>query len=55
MMDWKFMLPSKLIESPIPWMLLADGMMLDIRYCPADVQEEAFRRGMIPFVPGDRK
>jgi hypothetical protein len=47
-------LPSKLYDNPLVWMLEVNGFMVDIRHAPLELQEEAFRRGLIPFVPGRR-
>lgn len=54
-MDWKFMLPSKLETSSMPWTIMVDGFILDVRHCTEEIQEEAFRKGLIPYVPGKRK
>jgi hypothetical protein len=47
--DWTR--PSKLLDNPLAWMILVDGIPLDAREAPREVQEELFRRGIIPFVP----
>ena len=36
-------------------MMTVDGLPYDIRRAPRHVQEEAVRRGLIPFVPGDEQ
>ncbi len=46
-------------QNPFNWMVLVDGLPYDIRMAPREVQEEAYRRGIIPFLPqeamaGDR-
>jgi hypothetical protein len=46
--------PSKLIDNPLAWMLLVDGIPVDARHAPREFQEEAFRQGLIPFVPARR-
>jgi hypothetical protein len=53
--DFKWTLPSKWEElSPI-WMLQTrDGYIIDVRSQPAEVQRQAFRQGLIPYVPADR-
>lgn len=41
-------------NNPLTWMLeLPNGLIVDIREAPREVQEEAVRRGLIPYVPGD--
>jgi hypothetical protein len=32
-----------------------NGMILDLRTAPRDVQEAAYRQGLIPFVPGSEE
>jgi len=36
-------------------MVQVNGLIVDIRYLPVEMQEEAHRRGMIPHVPGERQ
>ena len=52
--DHRWTLPSRMDDSPPIWMLEVNGLITDIRTCPRDAQEEAFRRGLIPYIPGDR-
>lgn len=49
--DPNWMLSSKFDSSPLVWMLSVNGMMLDIRYMPREVQEIAFEKGLIPYIP----
>jgi len=35
-------------------MVLVDGFMVDIRRARLELQKEAFRLGLIPFVPADK-
>lgn len=53
-LDPRWTLPSKLIDNPMVWMLEVNGLIVDLRNAPLELQEEAFRRGLIPFVPGHR-
>ena len=36
------------------WMLEVDGLMMDIRQAPVELQRLAFEQGLIPFVPGEQ-
>ena len=45
-------LPSKFDSNPLIWMLTVNGMMVDIRHLPIEVQEVAYQKGLIPYVPG---
>ncbi len=48
--DWT--LPSLLAQDPVAWFIEVDGFIVDARTLPLDVQEAAFREGLIPHVPG---
>ena len=45
-------LPSKFDSNPLIWTLTVDGMMVDVRHLPIEVQEVAYQKGLIPYVPG---
>jgi hypothetical protein len=47
-------LPSKVGDNPMIWMLHVNGMLVDVRHMPREVQEIAFQKGLIPFIPADR-
>ena len=51
--DWS--LPSKLQNNPMVWMLTVNGMIVDIRGMPREVQEIAFAKGLIPYIPADKE
>lgn len=53
-LDPRWTLPSKLEDNPLIWLLEVDGFIVDVRSAPLELQEEAFRCGLIPFVPGKR-
>lgn len=48
----KWMLPSRISESPWVWMVSYNGFEVDVRRLPKSIQEEAFRKGLIPYLPG---
>lgn len=50
--DW--CLPALLADNPLVWMIEVDGFLMDIRQTPREVQEEAYRLGLIPYIPADR-
>ncbi len=52
--DPKWTLPSKMDENPRVWMLEVNGFLIDIRYAPRELQEVAFKKGLIPYIPADR-
>ena len=51
--DHNWMLPSRMDENPMIWMLEVNGFIMDIRKSPREVQELAFERGLIPYIPAD--
>jgi hypothetical protein len=52
-LDPKWTLPSRLADNPLVWMLEIDGLLVDIRSTPRAVQEMAFYKGLIPYIPAD--
>lgn len=51
--DPRWTLPSMIDQNPLMWMISANGLIVDARAMPPSLQEEAFRRGLIPYVPED--
>lgn len=49
--DW--CLPSMIGDNPMVWMLEVDGLIIDARTAPLEFQQEAYRLGLIPYIPGD--
>jgi len=48
--DWT--LASQVDSNPMAWLVSVNGFLLDARTLPRPIQEEAFRRGLIPYIPG---
>jgi hypothetical protein len=38
-------------ENPALWMVQVDGVVMDVRQLPPEVQAEAWRLGIIPYIP----
>ncbi len=51
--DWT--LPSRMDDNPLVWMLNVNGLIMDVRHAPREVQEIAFHKGLIPYIPADRQ
>ena len=51
--DFRWMLRQRIEESPMAWMISVNGFVLDARRLKREVQEEAFRKGLIPYLPGE--
>ena len=49
--DPRWYRPSRLGENPLAWMIEVNGLIVDARYESRKFQEEAFRLGLIPYVP----
>jgi hypothetical protein len=47
-------LPSRLADNPLVWMLEVNGLTIDIRHAPAELQRLAYEKGLIPFIPAKR-
>ncbi len=47
--DWT--LPSMVDQNPLIWMVQVNGLIVDVRHMPRDIQEEAFCKGLIPYIP----
>jgi hypothetical protein len=54
-LDPNWTLPSRLDDNPMVWMLQINGFMVDVRHAPREVQEIAFNKGLIPYIPADRQ
>ena len=50
-MDPHWTLPSRMGDNPMAWLIQVNGLIVDARHAPREIQEEAFRRGMIPYLP----
>lgn len=53
--DHRWMLPDRAETFAPIWMVSINGLIADIRSMPRAVQEQAFQRGLIPYIPDDRK
>ena len=54
-MNPEWSLPSLLDQNPLVWMAEVNGMLVDLRHMPREVQEIAFQKGMIPYIPADQE
>lgn len=50
-MDPAWYRPSKLDDNIMAWMISVNGFIVDARDAPREIQEEAARRGLIPYLP----
>ncbi len=54
-LDPQWCLASLLKDNPLIWMLKVNGLIMDIRAAPREAQEEAYRLGLIPYIPADEQ
>ncbi len=50
-MDPDWTIPSMIDQNPLIWMLEVNGLIIDVRHAPREIQEQAFRKGLIPYIP----
>jgi hypothetical protein len=53
--DPRWTLPSLVGSNPLVWMAEVNGLLVDLRTMPREVQEVAFAKGIIPYIPADRQ
>lgn len=51
-MDPTWTLPSLMDDNPKAWIINVNGFFLDARMLNSEIQEQAFAKGLIPYVPG---
>ena len=54
-MDPTWMLQSFVDQNPLVWMAEVNGLLVDLRDMPREVQQIAYEKGMIPYIPADRE
>ena len=52
-MDPNWTLPSMIDDNPLVWMIQVNGLIIDAHYATREIQEEAFRKGLIPYIPDE--
>lgn len=51
LMDPEFSRRDMIDKNPMTWLLEVDGFLVDARRLPPELQVQAWRRGLIPYVP----
>ncbi len=49
--DINWTLPSRMDRNPNAWMISLNGFIVDVRNQPMEIQELAFEKGLIPYLP----
>jgi hypothetical protein len=52
-LDPEWTLPSRVGDNPLAWLIQVNGVPVDARSMPRKIQEEAYRKGLIPFLPSE--
>jgi len=52
--DPRWCLPSKIDDNPFVWMVQVNGMVVDARRMPREIQVIAYKKGLIPYIPADK-
>ncbi len=51
--DPNWTLPSRLHSNPMAWMISLDGLIVDVRSMPREIQQVAYEKGLIPYLPDE--
>ena len=54
-MDPTWMLTSLVDRNPLIWLAEVNGLLVDLRHMPREVQAIAFEKGLIPYIPADQE
>ena len=49
--DSEWTLPSLIDANPAAWMVIVNGIVVDVRTMPRELQEAAYSQGLIPHLP----
>lgn len=52
--DPEWTLPSRIFDNPFAWLVSIEGVTVDLREAPRELQELAYNEGVIPFIPDDK-
>lgn len=53
LMDPQWTLPSRMNDNMMAWMIMVNGLIVDVRSMPREIQEIAYQKGLIPYIPAD--
>ena len=54
-MDPTWTLGSRIDQNPMEWIIEVNGFAVDARHLKREIQEEALRKGLIPYIPEREK
>jgi hypothetical protein len=50
-LDPAWSLRSRIKDNPMAWMIQVNGFLVNARFLKREIQEEALRKGLIPYIP----
>ena len=50
-LDPNWTLPGLVDQNPLAWLISVNGLVIDARHAPRPIQEEAYRKKLIPYLP----
>jgi len=50
----EWILPEHLENNSMIWMVKVNGLIVDVRDMPLEIQEQTFEMGIIPYIPGEK-
>ena len=53
-MDPNWYRPSQMDDNIMAWMIMVNGLIVDARSLPREIQEVAYEKGLIPYIPADQ-
>ncbi len=53
-MEPRWTLPSRMENNFMAWSVMVNGLIVDARRLPRHLQEEAYRKGLIPYLPPEK-
>ena len=54
-LDPDYTIASRLERNPLVWLVEVNGIPVDLRMAPREVQVVCFENGLIPYIPADRE
>lgn len=54
LMEPEWTLPSRMDDNPMAWFITVNGFIMDARSAPRYIQEVAFAKGLIPYLPDEK-
>ncbi len=55
MLEPAWTLPSRMDDNPMAWYISVNGFIIDARSAPRSIQEMAYAKGLIPYIPADQQ